>query len=702
MWALMPLTLQAQQDTIADQRLQEVVVTAKLPYVEMEPGKTSYRLDESVTQSAGTLYDVLASLPGVVIGTDGTLLLNGQSGVKVWMDGKPSYLSGSQLMNLLRSIPATTADKIDLITQPDARYEAAGSGGLIDIRTRKIKLQGMNLSLNGNFNQGRKRSGYGSFSLNYRQGKVNTYLNYSYYRGQQFIDMETGCLYDGGTDSRYQQSWRDRTNTNQTLRVGCDFRPNERTVWGMAASGNWGKQAEEAGMQTTIRSLQLDGYTHTLSDARWNDWTGGLSLNHRLPEQRGEVDVALDYFRYHRPGDQLIRGFQQDTLNGRMRGDIDLYIGQADWTQTLGERWKWQAGLKSSWVTIDNDAAYYRPVSGGWQREDDRSSRFVYDEQVHGAYLQMGYEHDRWSLSAGVRMEYTRVQGALSGNSAQPDSTFTTHYVDFFPSLALSYRLPEGGAWQLSYARRITRPNYNDMNPFVYIFDAYTRAGGNTRLRPSYADNVEAAYLPTDQLQVVAFCSYTQGAITKTYQDRGNREVYATSTNLSSYVQTGLRLHAANLSIAPGWSTHLSLIGIYNHYRWTESAGTFTNRRLSPLLTCTNRFTLSPSWSGELSLSYTGRMAYGQATVHSFGEVNLGIRHKVCRGKGTLSLFANDLLNTNRQNLHIRLSGEHGWLRECDYKQRVGLSFAYRWQRGKDAKERQRKNSIDETKRVTL
>ena len=155
----MPLEGRAQQDTIADQRLGEVVVTAKLPLVEMSAGKTTYRMDASITQSTGSLYDVLSSLPGVIVDSKGGILLNGKSGVQVLMDGKPTYLSGEELVNLLRSTPATNADKIDLITQPSARYEAAGSTGMIDIRTRKIKLHGMNLALNGNGTLGRSGGG---------------------------------------------------------------------------------------------------------------------------------------------------------------------------------------------------------------------------------------------------------------------------------------------------------------------------------------------------------------------------------------------------------------------------------------------------------------------------------------------------------------------------------------------------------------
>ena len=192
----MPLVVWSQQDTIADQRLEEIMVTAKLPLVEISAGKTSYRMDASVTQSTGSLYDVLASLPGVVIDSNGNILLNGQSGATILMDGKPTYLSGDELMSLLKSTPATNADKIDLITQPSARHDAAGSSGLIDIRTRKIRLRGVNLALNGNGSLGRTGGGYGGVSMNVRENKFNLYLNYSYYQGKDVIDLFIDRAFD--------------------------------------------------------------------------------------------------------------------------------------------------------------------------------------------------------------------------------------------------------------------------------------------------------------------------------------------------------------------------------------------------------------------------------------------------------------------------------------------------------------------------
>ena len=218
----MPLVVWSQQDTIADQRLEEIKVTAKLPLVEISAGKTSYRMDASVTQSTGSLYDVLASLPGVVIDSNGNILLNGQSGATILMDGKPTYLSGDELMSLLKSTPATNADKIDLITQPSARHDAAGSSGL-----------------NGNGSLGRTGSGYGGASMNIRENKFNLYLNYSYYQGKDVIDLFIDRTFERDGGRMMQDSYRKRRNYSHYFRTGCDYYLNERTVWGVSFGGNF-------------------------------------------------------------------------------------------------------------------------------------------------------------------------------------------------------------------------------------------------------------------------------------------------------------------------------------------------------------------------------------------------------------------------------------------------------------------------------
>lgn len=691
-----------QQDTIADQRLKEVVVTAKLPLVEMSAGKMTYRMDASITQSTGSLYDVLSSLPGVMIDSGGNILLNGQSGAIILVDGKPTYLSGDELVSLLKSTPATNTDKIDLITQPSALYDAAGSTGLIDIRTRKIKLRGMNLNLNGNGSLGRSGGGYGSASMNMRENKFNFYLTYSYYQGKNVIDMFIDRAFSRDEERMTQDSYRKRETTSHYLRTGCDFYLNKRTVWGTSFSGNFSGQKENADMFTRIQEGRTAGNTYSYTDRDRNNLSVGTNVVHELKKEGGEVSASFDYFHYYNTGNQLMDSFKPDTLKGDMRGNINLYVGQADAIYPLNERWKLQAGAKASFVAIDNTAGYMRPSVSGWLSDGSLGSHFVYNENINAAYLQVGYATDCLKLTAGLRLEHTRVHGNFGGNTVQKDSSFTTNYLHLFPTLALQYNVSLNHAFQFSYGRRITRPNYNDLNPFTYIFDEYTHEGGNTKLRSSFSDNIELAYVYRGWLQTVFFCSHTEDAIMKSYQERENQCIYVMPENLSSYTQTGIRIHAANLGLTQFWKMNLTAIGMYNDYNWTEQGSKLKNRMFTSIFSSINQFTFTSAWSAELSASYNGRMAYGQATVHPAFEMNVGIQKKVFRGKGSVTLFAKDIFDTNLQKVDVRALGTRAFVDERRNKRVVGIAFMWRFQKGSETKESRRKSEVDETKRVNL
>lgn len=698
----MSLPAWAQQDTIADQRLSEIVVTAKLPLVEMSAGRTTYRTDASIVQSTGNLYDVLSSLPGVMIDSNGNILLNGQSGVKILMDGKPTYLSGSELINLLKSTPATNTDKIDLITQPSANHDAAGSSGLIDIRTRKIKLRGMNLVLNGNSSFGRSGSGFGSASMNIRENKFNLYLTYSYYQGRNVIDMFIDRTFDRDGKRMTQDSYRKQEPYSHYFRAGYDYYLNERTIWSTSMSGNFSERKETADMFVEIQHEENAGNTYSRTDRSWNNISAGTNITHKMKKEGGEVSASLDYFRYSHAENQLINSTKPDTLSGDMRGKINLYVGQADVTYPLNENWKFQSGGKTSFVKIGNTAGYMRPSATGWLPDGALGSRFEYNENINALYLQAGYEVEHLKLTAGLRMEHTHVNGDFGGNTLQRDSSFTTNYLHLFPTFALQYRRISGNTLQLSYSRRVTRPNYGDLNPFTYIFDEYTREGGNTKLRLAFSDNVELAYVYRDRLQAALFFSHTEDAIMKSYQEQENQSIYVSPQNLSSYTQTGLRINAAKLSIASCWKINVTAIGMYNTYHWMEQGKKLKNHMFTPIFSWMNQFTFAPNWSAELSASYNGRMAYAQATVHPLLEVNMGIQKKVFGNRATVTLFAKDLFNTNYQKVDIQALGAQAFLDERHNKRVLGIAFSWRFQKGGEAKESMRKNGVDETKRVNL
>lgn len=693
---------QFMQDTIPNHFLQEVVVIAKLPLVEMQPGKTVYRMDASIAQSSGNMYEVLSSLPGVVINSDGTIMLNGKSDARILIDGKPTYFSGEELVNLLKSTPASTTDRIDLITQPTARYDAGGGSGLIDIHTKKIKLRGMNISLNGNYSQWKFGKGFGSTSLNIREDKFNFYLSYSYYKGKDINDLQIERRWTGQEDQMKQVSHREFKYTSHNYRAGFDYYATRRTTLGVSAGGNVSGNKSRGEMNTAFTYAGPLGATINNGKRSWNNFSAGATLVHRLHKDGGELDASFDYFRYKYTEKQLMCSFLPDTLKGDMGGKIDLYTGQVNFTYPLSEYVKLQTGAKTSFVTIGNSAGYARPLLSGWEQDASLGSNFSYDENINAAYVQADFERNRFKLSAGLRLEHTHIRGEQWGNSEQCDSSFTTDYVHLFPTVSMQYRLSDNHALQLSYGRRITRPNYGDLNPFMYIHDDYTYERGNTLLRPAFSDNLQLGYMFKDWLQANFFFSYMDDAIVKSYEDTEGYRIYVTTTNLSSYINTGLQINIANLPITSWWNTNLSVIGVYNRYCWLENEKTEINKKITPILNSTNQFTFDKTWTAELSGYYNGRIAFGQVLARSCGELNLAIQKKILKGNGKIGLFVKDILNTYRRDMDAILTHQQAYTKEKENKRAIGISFSYRFHKGSDVKESKRKNSIDESKRINL
>lgn len=497
-----------------------------------------------------------------------------------------------------------------------------------------------------------------------------------------------------------QESVRHRQNRAHHFRTGLDFTPVRQTTWNLYLGENISDQQEQAGMKATLLQGGHLSATRSRTDRDWNRLSAGTSLLHRLRREGGELSASVDAFRYRRSEKQRLHTDAPDTLQGDMPGRTNLCIAQADLTLPLVKEWKLTAGGKASYARIDNHATYLRPSPDGWQEDGTRGMHYIYKENIHAAYLEAGYEHREWRLTAGLRMEHTRQWGRFSGNTVQADSSFGHRNLHLFPNLTLQYGCPSGSGWQLSYTRRITRPNYGDLNPFVYIFDDYTYESGNTRLHPAFAHRLELVYVHRGWLQMVLWGSREADIILKCYSEREEQRAYIMFENQPLHTQAGVRLHAAELRPLRRWTLNVTATLLYNRFRYRDLSETLTNRCLTPMLTFGNRFDLHAGWSAEVNASYTGCMVYGQATLLPQGRMDLGVRKKFCGGRGTLSLFARDLLATDYKRIRLRISGREARFREVQYRRQVGIGLTWLIHRGEGVKEKRQERMPEEVKRV--
>lgn len=712
--------LMAQSDTIADQRIDEVVVVARMPAVEMGAGRTTYHLQSSVTRSQGSLYDAFRATPGVSIRSDGTIYLNGQSGVEVRIDGKQTYLSGKDLTNLLKSMPASAVDKIDLITHPSARQDAAGSSGIIDIRTRKIKLRGLNLSLNGNFSHGRYPEGSGSASANYRQDKLNFFATYSYVQGRSFDRLKIGRTFtDAVTEAPtgirlYQYSLRRNCQTSHFYRAGIDYALSSRTTMGVVASGTYyGRNLRgdmDARFSSPVSASDSTLFTYNRVHKKTSNQTVGVNLVHAFDSAGKSLDASFDYLFYDYKENQgrntrfltdCPEPPRRDTLRGDIDGKLELYSGQINLRLPAFGGSAVEAGAKTTWVKLDNAARYADARGSSWIPNARLSNRYVYEENIHAGYLQWRGKFRSVQAEIGFRVENTRVEGRQSGNSLQPDSSFRQRYTHLFPTVQLQYDWGRG-SWSFFYGRRIGRPNYGDLNPFMYLFDNYTYDRGNPYLKPQVSDEIEAAYIREEVGKLELFYVRIKDVIVRNfYLEDGNR-VIASSGNFPSAYRTGARLHTVPLSFAEHGSVNFSASAVYHRYHWRTDDREEENNRLSFLASCNPQFTFRKGWTVELNLSYQSRMAAGQSTFLPLFQADAGLQKTVARGRGSIRLYVRDLFFSCRQDMDVQAPMQFAAVRERSDRTVVGISLSYRLNSGFELKNLRRKNEIDESKRINL
>lgn len=707
-------------DTIPDQHLEEVVVIAKLPELEIQADKITYHLDASPIRKQGNLYEVLETLPGVVVNQDGTIYLNGQSGITVLMDGKPTHLSGQELINLLKSTPAATADKIDLITHPSAKYDAAGNAGMIDIHTKKIKLQGLNLSVSSGFTQGRYGKGNGSFSLNCRNKKFNFFLTYSYYQGTDRNVLDIRRIFSHSLTglneelSMQQHSVRRSPYKAHYYRTGMDIYLSPLTTFGFYTSGNLLRNRNIGEMNSGFYLSPFevpDSTLHTLnvSERRKNNLTSGINLTQRLdPDGRKMLDVSFDYLYFDYAENQSIYNtfrnevtsqLHLDSINGDINGTIHLYTGQANLLLPMDNGWEINAGGKFSYVSINNEAMYRNREMGMWKPSLAYSQDFSYWENINAAYLQASTRFGRLSLQAGLRLENTRMEGRQA--TASRDSIFKDHYTRLFPTVLLEYPLRKGKL-SLFYGRRIVRPNYGDLNPSVYIFDDYTYEQGNTLLQPQMTDNVEIAYSLKELFKLGFLFSYTSDAIVKSYIVEEDKRAFVTPLNLSEALTLGPRINTGILPLTDFWKVNAHAAFIFNRYKWSEELAYKVNKQATWIAGMNHHFTFGKGWSAEVSASYNGRMAAGQAMVSPVWQVHAGLQKKVLKDKGSITLTGKDIFHSYRSRMSLTIPEQSAYTNERADNTIIGISFSYRFSRGYNKKDSRRESSIDESKRINL
>jgi len=696
--------------------LEAVTIVGKKQAVELETGKTIINLASAVLGSQGNTLDALKNIPGVLIKEDGSILLNGMEGANILINGKPTYLSGENLLNLLRSMPAISIGKIELITNPTAQFDAAGKSGLINIQTRSIKLQGITLNLNSGYEQAKFGRGYAGGRFTFQNSKLTIFTDYNHYQGDKNIKLDILRERDIDHGNVMQYTLRKLEEKTDYFRVGADYDITDKISAGIYTTGNlykltWpGSTKSEFGMYGRPADSIL--YTTNTNITNQHSYSGGVNLGYKDQKKR-EADLSLDYLIFNQGVDMIMHSkmqraalqtMSQDTLKGDFNGDITMLSLQGNFVHPLSKKSLFRAGGKLTNVNIHNQVLYTYPVNSAWEADNELSKRYTYKEQINAAYVQIETHIGAIGLQTGIRMENTHISGTQSTYEPfnEPYS-YKNSYTDLFPNLTLLYSFPDNEkSLALLYNRRIKRPTFSDLSPFNYLWDEYTVSQGNPNLKAEYTDNIELVLGYRKSYRATLFISQTSDAIVQSIRGLDNGKILIYPENMALNTRLGIRLEGGNLVRLPWWRLNAQGNFHYASYSWKEDGVDKKSRRFTPSVGINSQFTFPKGWSAEISGFYNGWMVGGQALIHPILTVNTGIQKKVWKEKATIRLFVNDIFFSNRDKMKLSVGCIKGWSNQRHDLTCIGLSVSFNFKHGDQKKKSLRETSIDESKRINL
>jgi len=670
-------------------QLGEVTVTAQTPVVERKDGALVVNVENTALAAGNTALDILQRSPGISVDRDGNISLMGRQGVTVMIDGKQTYLSAEQLANMLRSMDGNNIQSIEINSNPSAKYDAAGTAGIINIKLKKNKLEGTNgtLTLSGGY--GRSHKANGSLQLNHKVGKVNLFGNYSYVNNRFLRELEIDRTIGNGSDIKnFDQlaEWKNK-RASSNVRLGVDYQTSERNTISALFSGFFLKGNDRSNSNNEISNWNgpIDSTLTTLNHGNntyqnlsfnvnntFNIDTNGRKLVAEVDISRFEDKTTRYYDNYFYSASGAYLRDPEFILNN-MPSIIDIQTAKVDYTHPFNKKSKLEAGLKYASVKSDNDMTFFDQVDGNWQNNGSRSNHFVYTERVSAAYAIYNQQVNKMEIKAGLRVEHTYSDG----NSVTLGVRNKRDYFSFFPNISITQQLSDKQSIGISYSRRINRPNYGNLNPFLYYVDPYSYQQGNPFLNPSFTNSYELNYTLLKKYNLTAGYQKTKDMVGEVmYQNDETNVLYVTQENIASENVYFLNLNIP-LSAGKVWNSNTNINSFYMGYKADIPNAPIDFGQFAVQVNSNHTFNLNESLRFEANLQYQSPLRWSIYQIGRSWSLDLGVNQSFWNKKAQLKFAVSDIfftqpnkVSTDYANLNVRIFNT--------YESRVArLTFTY-------------------------
>jgi iron complex outermembrane receptor protein len=688
--------------------LNEVVVTGKRSYIEVTPNKTILNVDKSVLDAGNSVFDILGTAPGVRVLQNGIYIKGGQKAL-VAVDGKPiGQLDDEQLADLLKSYQSSMISQIEIITNPPAKYDAAG-GGVINIILKKSKDYGFKANITESAAGGQDYKFNTGINLNYRTEDLNFFGSYNFADSKlpRVLDVDR-TIGQTALDENYESI---SYLKNNGFNGGVDYSITPKQTIGVLVFGYDNHLGIDKGNVTNILNYNsLDSDITTKSHINRSIANLNYNFNYRGSfgkDDKTTLSADFDYSTYTRYSSELLENqfFDVDGTSYRSPlfymdnspSQINVRSEKIDFTQALSSTGILSAGLKNNQVNSNNNIAFgqlsdstsvFEPVAS-------LTDHFIYNERINAAYLGYSDKYNKTSLSLDFRGEQTNS----FAESLNPNKTSLRSYFDLFPSLEVTQPVDKDNTLIFDYNRRITRPNYQDLNPFVSYIDQYSYSTGNTLLKPEYYTTYQVADLFKDKYKVDLNVIIVDDFFTRVYQQNNITKVFTTTT---SNIATRYEYNAdftVPVDITKWWNANIYLSESYQHYDYF--AGNVGNKSTTDFdANILQTFALTNTIKAEVYTEWESPTYFGINHYASEFQSRAGISKSILNNNGSIKLAISDIFNSedyryNSQYTNLNLTGF-----EKSGSRFVTATFTYRF--GKQSVKTAKHNSgnIDEQKRL--
>lgn len=638
-------------------QLDEVQIQGTKPLYQQKIDRMVINVENSIVSAGSSALEILERSPGVLVNRQSnSISIVGKEGVVVMINGKNSYVPISSLIQMLEGMSSDNIVSIELITTPPANLDAEGNAGYINIVLKERTDVGLNGSISIAAGYSNAFVTTNSANFNYRRGKFNLFGNYSFSLNEtdQIFKVSRQYTEDGDLIGSSTYSDRDARQRNHNVRTGMDYQFSEKTIMGVLLTGysnRWTMNADNENINTRNGNpesyINLENYELNY----WKHFGVNFNISHDFTDDKS-LDFNLDYLYYKddNPNDYLNSYFDENQIfesdsiaRSTKLTPIKTFVGALDYSSKPNEKFKIETGLKLAISNFENDVAVENLVEDNWVEDPSLTNKSDLDESIYAGYISTEYSiNDKTGAKVGLRYEYTNSKLDTDTQGRVVDR----QYGEWFPTIYLSHSFNDTLSMNLSYSRRITRPTFNNLAPFVILFDPNTFISGNASLQPAISNAVRYS---VNYKSAVFSLEYTnEDSSIANFQERLDEETGRLIFEASNLDYT--RTFGASLSfpwkVASWWRIQNNFIyirqkvrGFYYEDPIELSLGNFS-------FNISNSYNISENWSAELSGFYTSEGFSGTAKYDAFYRVDSGVSKKFGENGGTLKFSVRDIFDS--------------------------------------------------------